>query len=141
MADILHMLLIDAPVERVYRAITEQEGLAAWWTSQAVAEPVEGSIAKFAFGDRYHTSMRVEGLDPLREVRWECIAGDEEWVGTKIVFRLEKKGDQTLLRFRHTGWREMTEFYASCNYNWGFYMRSLKVYCETGKGEPFEYRA
>ena len=26
---------------------------------------------------------------------------------------------------------------ATCNYHWGFYMRSLKSYCETGKGQPF----
>ena len=141
MAEIRHMLLIDAPVERVYEAITERDGLASWWTSQVTAEPVAGSVAEFAFGDRYHTSMRVAGLDPHREVRWECIAGDDEWVGTTISFRLEKKGDQTLLRFVHAGWREAADFYASCNYSWGFYMRSLKVYCETGKGEPFEYRA
>jgi uncharacterized protein YndB with AHSA1/START domain len=141
MAEIQHMLLIDAPVERVYRAITERDGLAAWWTSQVAAEPVVGSVAEFAFGDRYHTSMRVSGLDPCREVRWECMAGDEEWVGTKIVFRLEKRGEQTLLRFSHTDWRDTSDFYASCNTHWGFYMRSLKVFCETGKGEPFEYRA
>jgi hypothetical protein len=62
-------------------------------------------------------------------------------VGTKIAFDLEKQSDQTLLRFFHTGWRQQTDFYASCNYNWGFYMRSLKLYSETGRGEPFEYRA
>ena len=141
MAEIHHMLLIDVPVERVYQAITDQDGLAAWWTTQVVAKPVVGSVAEFAFGDRYHTAMRVTGLEPSRKVQWECIDGDEEWVGTKIVFDLEKQGEQTLLRFHHTDWRQMTDFYASCNYNWGFYMRSLKTYCETGKGEPFEYRA
>jgi hypothetical protein len=41
------------------------------------------------------------------------------------------------LRFTHGAWREMTDFFAACNYNWGFYMRSLKAYCETGKGQPF----
>jgi len=141
MAEIQHMLLIDVPVERVYMAITDQDGLAAWWTAQVVAKPEVGSVAEFAFGDRYHTSMRIAALEPSREVRWECIAGDDEWVGTKIVFDLEKRGEQTLLRFHHTDWRGMTDFFASCNYNWGFYMRSLKTYCETGKGEPFEYRA
>jgi len=26
---------------------------------------------------------------------------------------------------------------ATCSYDWGFYMPSLKSCCETGKGQPF----
>ena len=141
MVDIRQMLLIDAPADTVYRAITEQEGLAGWWTVQALAKPEVGSTADFKFGDRYHTAMRVRGLEPPRRVQWECVEGDHEWVGTTIVFDLERKGDQTLLRFVHGGWREVTDFYASCNYNWGYYLASLKSYCETGAGTPFEYKA
>jgi uncharacterized protein YndB with AHSA1/START domain len=141
MADIHHMLLIDAPAEAVYRAITERQGLAGWWTAQTVAKPEAGSIAEFKFGDRYHTAMRVVSLDPKGRVEWECVEGDDEWVGTKVFFDLERQADQTILRFSHTGWRRTTDFYAVCNYSWGGYLRSLKLYCETGKGEPFEYRA
>ena len=141
MAEIRHMLLIDAPVGAVYRAITEKQGLAGWWTVQALAEPVVGSVADFKFGDRYHTAMRIVALDASKKVEWECVAGDEEWVGTRVVFDLERQGDQTLVRFVHGGWRKVTDFYASCNYNWGYYLTSLKSYCETGEGTPFEYKA
>ena len=34
-------------------------------------------------------------------------------------------------------YRATTDLFAHCNYHWGFYMRSLKAYCETGEGEPF----
>ena len=141
MAEIRHMLLIDAPVEQVYRAVTEQAGLAGWWTVQVVAQPVAGSRADFKFGDRYHTAMRITSLEAPRKIEWECIEGDEEWVGTKIVFDLETKGDQTLVRFTHGLWRQATDFFASCSYNWGYYLASLKAYSETGKGTPFEYKA
>jgi uncharacterized protein YndB with AHSA1/START domain len=135
------MLLIDAPPDVMYRAVTEQKGLAGWWTVQALATPVAGSVADFKFGDRYHTAMRVVSLEPSRRVEWECITGDEEWVGTRVAFDLSRQGDQTLLRFVHSGWRKVTDFYASSNYNWGYYLTSLKSYCETGKGTPFEYKA
>jgi uncharacterized protein YndB with AHSA1/START domain len=141
MTEIRHMLLVDAPVEIVYRAVTEQKGLAGWWTVQALAEPKVDTVADFKFGDRYRTAMRVAVLDPPRRVEWECVAGDEEWVGTRVVFGLEPKGDQTLVRFLHGGWRQATDFFASCNYNWGYYLTSLKSYCETGHGTPFEYKA
>ena len=141
MTEIRHMLLIDAPAESVYRAITEQEGLAAWWTVQALAEPKVDTIADFKFGDRYHTAMRVALLEPSKRVEWECVEGDEEWVDTRVTFDLERQGDQTLLRFVHEGWRGATDFFATCNYNWGCYLASLKSYCETGRGTPFEYKA
>ncbi len=140
MAEILHMVLIDAPVDRVYGAITEAKGLAAWWTVQAVAEPIVGSIADFKFGDRYHAGMRIVALEQPRRVEWKCVSGDDEWVETRIVFDLEKRGDQTLLRFQHGLWRSATDFFASCNYNWGHYLASLKSFCETGKGTPFAFK-
>jgi uncharacterized protein YndB with AHSA1/START domain len=139
--EIRHMLLIDAPVDKVYRAITEQKELASWWTHQTVAKPEVDSFAEFRFGDRYYNKMRVVALEPNKKVEWECLEGDEEWIETRFVFDLEKKGDQTLLRFQHTQWRAMTDFYASCNYHWGYYIRSLKLYCETGTGMPFEVKS
>ena len=138
MVGIRHMLLIDAPVQKVYKALTEQEGLSGWWTTDTVVEPLVGSTAEFKFGDRYRNKMRIRTLETDKTVEWDCLEGDDEWVGTRIRFVLEKQGDQTLLRFFHTDWREMTDFFAVCNYHWGFYMRSLKSFCETGRGEPFE---
>ena len=49
MAEIRHYLVIHAPVEKVYRAISEQQGLAAWWTDDVIAEPKVNSIAEFNF--------------------------------------------------------------------------------------------
>lgn len=137
MADIKHLVVIEAPVRTVYRALTAQSGLAAWWTTQTVATPQVGSIAEFTFGDRYHNEMRIVKLEEDRKVEWKCIEGDEEWVGTTLVFSLEPDDGRTILRFSHGEWRAATDFFASCNYHWGFYMRSLKSYCETGAGEPF----
>ena len=137
MAELKHLVVIDAPVNTVYRALTEQTGLAGWWTQEAVAEPQVESFAEFNFGDRYHNKMRIVGLDEDKRIEWECLEGDEEWVGTTFIFSLEPIDGQTIVRFSHGNWRAMTDFFATCNYHWGFYMRSLKSYCETGQGEPF----
>ena len=141
MHEIKHLVTIDAPVPVVYMALTEQEGLAGWWTSDTVAKPVVGAIAGFRFGDRYHNTMRIEVLEQDSRVEWTCLDGDPEWVDTTFVFDLESHQGSTVLRFSHSNWREMTDFFAACNYNWGFYMRSLKAYCETGKGTPFSQGA
>ncbi len=137
MPDIKHYLVIDAPAETVYKAVTNQAGLAGWWTEETIAEPTVGSIAEFKFGDRYHNKMNVTTLVPNERVEWECLQGDKEWVGTTFVFELSEADGKTILKFSQNGWREATDFYAGCNYNWGCYMTSLKKYCETGFGEPF----
>lgn len=141
MAEIRHMLLVDAPIDALYKAVTEQQGLAAWWTLETIAVPEVGATIEFKFGDRYLNKMKVLALETNRLVEWECVEGDEQWIGTLFKFDLEKQGDQTLLRFSHTEWRDMTDFYAHCNYHWGYYLKSLKTYCETGRGTPFEYKA
>jgi uncharacterized protein YndB with AHSA1/START domain len=137
MPDMRHLVTINAPAGVVYRAITEPKGLAAWWTQETVAQPKVGAILEFTFGDEYHDKMRVTDLAPNRRVEWECIEGHEEWVGTRFTFDLEEKDGATVVRFAHTDWAAATDFYALCNTTWGYYMLSLKTYCETGKGTPF----
>jgi hypothetical protein len=73
-------------------------------------------------------------------VEWECLEGDKEWVGTNFSFALDEKEGKTTLRFAHKSWRAITDFYAGCNYNWGWHLTSLKEYCETRKGRPYQSR-
>jgi ribosomal-protein-alanine N-acetyltransferase len=136
LAELRHLVAIDAPVSAVYRALTEQAGLAGWWTTAVVAEPRVGSVAEFDFGDRYHNEMRVAALDRDARVEWHCLDGDDEWIGTSLVFSLQPDDGGTIVRLTHGGWRAETDFFAACNSNWGFYMRSLKSFCETGEGDP-----
>jgi uncharacterized protein YndB with AHSA1/START domain len=158
MPDIRMEVLIAAPVETVFAALTEQDGLAGWWTPNVVATPQEGSIARFGFGPTYVKQMHIKRLDPLRSVQWECVAGADEWVGTSILFRLEAGNDQmlrqahpeargqieqagdlaagTVLSFSQEGWAAYTPMFAECSYTWGRFLRSLKLLCETGTGHP-----
>ena len=46
MPNIRHELLIEASPEKIYNAITSQEGLCAWWTPQASAKAELNSIAR-----------------------------------------------------------------------------------------------
>jgi uncharacterized protein YndB with AHSA1/START domain len=159
MADIYHELLIGAPLEKVYNAIVTQEGLAAWWTPKAKAKTEVDTIAVFPFGPDYTKEMRITSLKPSSQVKWICIKGAEEWVGTTISFELlpvdketvvrtsPELSDQvqqlhnfrngTLLVLHHNGWKDHTSMFAECNYTWAQFLRSLKLLCETGKGRPW----
>lgn len=137
MANIMHYLVIRATPDKVYRAITTQEGLANWWTKETTAKPEVEFINIFMFGGEYRNEMKVTKLISNKRVEWECINAHEEWIGTRVSFDLEEKEGKTILRFSHAGWKEATDFFADCNYNWGIYMKSLKTLCETGKGMPY----
>jgi hypothetical protein len=101
MAHIHQKLLISAPVDKVFQAITTQEGLAGWWTPEATAQPTVNTVARFPFGPSYFKEMKITELIPQRLVKWLCISGDKQ-----------------------------------CSYTWGQFLRSLKLFCETGVGRP-----
>jgi len=136
-AHIRHIITIDCPPDKVYKALTTKEGIQGWWTDNTVIEPGVGSIAEFIFGDKYCNKMEITDLQPNKRVAWLCKQGDKEWVGTDFTFDLEEQEGQTLLRFGQNNWKAPTDFYAYCNFQWGQYMVSLKAHCETGKGSPF----
>jgi uncharacterized protein YndB with AHSA1/START domain len=159
MPDIQHSILIAAPAEKIYHAITSQEGLSAWWTPGATAKAEINSLARFPFGDGYFKEMEILELKPDLLVKWNCLKGDKEWVDTTLSFNLEQGNDKTLLNshpeirgqieqldksakitlliFHHENWKDYTPMFAECNYTWGRFLWSLKIFCETGKGLPW----
>lgn len=134
---ICHRLLIEVPVEIVYRAITEQDGLAAWWTPDTIAKQEVGSRLRFGFGPDYFKEMTVTKLVPYSLVKWICIQAFEDWIGTTLTFELEPHKKGCVLLFHHDGWKAYTPEFASCTYDWGLFFRSLKSLCEKGKGFPY----
>lgn len=132
-----HRLLIQQPVEKVYAALTTQEGLAGWWTPETIAKPEAGSVSRFSFGPDYHKEIRVEELKPYSFVKWSCLKGFEEWIGTMMTFELQPHAKGTILVFHHEGWKAYSNEFASCSYDWALFFRSLKSLCETGKGFPY----
>lgn len=155
MPNIHHELLIGAPADKIYNAITRSEGLSAWWTPDSKAKPETDSIAHFPFGPAYFKEMQITELKRDLQVKWTCIKGTPEWIGTHLSFKLERADlashpeiagqieqqrnadSATLLIFHHNDWKEYTPMYAECNYTWGQFLRSLKLFCETGKGRPW----
>ena len=50
MPDIRHRVVISAPLESVYQAVSTSEGISGWWTRDGVqGESVEGSQLEFYF--------------------------------------------------------------------------------------------
>ena len=141
MADIIHRIGIKAPPAQVYKALSTLDGLAHWWTEEVIGdEHIKGKI-EFTFRSvtgelKGKMVMEVQELNPLKEVRWQCIDGPAEWIGTDITFQWSQQDDQTILIFGHRNWREAVEFTAHCSMKWAVFLLSLREYIETGKGRP-----
>jgi len=75
MPDILHRVGIQASAEKVYWALTDEEGSAGWWTRNVKAPPGVGSAIEFRFDDKGFNDMRVLELIPGKRVRWQSIDG------------------------------------------------------------------
>jgi len=124
MTDIKHKLTIKTSSDKVYNAITIQQGLRSWWAKQTIAKPEVGFVNIFTFGTAKN-EIKVAALEPDKKVVWDVINSAEEWNGTSISFTLEEKDNKTILRFNHAGWRAVTDFYAECNFAWAQFMTSL----------------
>lgn len=138
MKTIIHVVDINAPREKVYAAISTEEGLSRWWTTQVKADPRVGGVIEFTFNTEFGPRMKVTRLEPPSRVEWECIGGHEPWMGN--IFRLEiaAQDARSRLRFRQEYSRELSDDqYGIYNYNWGYYLESLRLHCETGTGKPY----
>jgi uncharacterized protein YndB with AHSA1/START domain len=137
MANIFHHFVVKSPVTKVYEAISQLDGLKSWWTVDTTGDPQKDGQIRFGFGGEMYNKMRVTAAEKNKLISWKCIEGPEDWVGTNLSFTLsEDKDKNTIVKFQHNDWKEANDFYGSCNYHWGLFMKSLKSLCETGKGTP-----
>jgi uncharacterized protein YndB with AHSA1/START domain len=135
MADIMHLITIHAPADKVYRAITMPEGMREWWSRDVTLKPVIGASGEVRFyGGRFIAMLKVQELEPNCRVRWRVMNG--AWHGKEIIFDLRAKGKDTTVEFAHRGFPDQDDGYAGATTRWGFYLVSLKRYLEKGQGTP-----
>lgn len=128
---------IEAPIEKVYAAITEASGINGWWTTDTDLEAKEGSAARFGFGPQGDMNFTVVELETNKHVRWDSVsAPPPDWQGTHLTFDLESGENGTKVKFAHKDFATEEGSYAYCTYQWAYFLESLKSYIETGTGKP-----
>jgi uncharacterized protein YndB with AHSA1/START domain len=141
MADIIHRIGIKASPKQVFKALSTIKGLANWWTQETEGEEQVGGKIEFTFrtpdGDiKGKMVMQVEQLDTDALVRWRCVDGPPEWIGTDLSFNLSEQDGQTIILFGHRKWPDAVAFMGHCSMKWAVFLLSLREYVETGKGRP-----
>jgi uncharacterized protein YndB with AHSA1/START domain len=141
MKTIHHVLDIDAPAGPVWKALTERDGLAGWWSTKLDTDGAGvGERVRFSFAGDFNPVMEVTGLKNGQELHWRCVGGHPKWGDNTFDFELVPQSDgRTLLRFTQNYATELSDDdYGHYNFNWGYYLESLRLLCTTGTGQPYK---
>ena len=133
---------IDAEPAAVFEALATEAGLESFWTSNCDAVPEVGSVARFGFGKApMDLRMRIDALEPDREVVWTCVGDFPYWADTTIRWRLEPnpEGPGTRLVLSHTGWpADQPEYeYATVSFTWARIVERLREVLASGRPDPY----
>lgn len=140
--DLTIRLLVDNTPEKAFEAIIDPR---AWWS-----EEIEGETKKlngefvYHYKDVHYCKLQLIELIPARKVVYfvkynyfQFTKDKSEWTGTKIIFEISRKEDQTEIVFTHQGLVPEEECYEICSRAWSqFVGESLLSLITTGKGQP-----
>ena len=121
-------MTVDQSPEDVYNAINNVRG---WWSNS-----IEGGTEQlndefiYKYKDLHYSKQKLVELVPGKKVVWlvedgwlSFIQNRTEWIGTKIIFDISEKGDQTQIRFTHEGLQPDCECFDACSNGWSYFNR------------------
>lgn len=135
-------LSVSQSPKEVFATINNVRG---WWS-----EEIEGKTDEqhndflYHYKDVHIAKIQITEMTPFERVVWfvkdnyfNFVEDKTEWIGTKIVFEIAKKDNETQLTFTHHGLVPGYECYAVCEDAWtGYIQGSLKNLITTGVGQP-----
>ena len=140
--DFTTTLVVDKTPHEAFEAINNVRG---WWS-----ETVEGGthqlndVFVYQYKDIHASTQKLIEIVPDKKVVWlvtdsllSFVKLKSEWTGTKIIFEISKKGDQTEVKFTHQGLDPQVECFNDCSGGWDYYLqRSLLPLIQIGTGNP-----
>ena len=71
---------IDAGIDPVYRALTEPQGLVAWWSTKVETDKIAvGEKIRFTFAGDFNPVMEITAIEAGKDVNWRGIEGHQNW--------------------------------------------------------------
>jgi uncharacterized protein YndB with AHSA1/START domain len=122
-----------AQPEKVFQALTEPKMLVKWFLSKAKLDPKKGGTYSFNWLGGYHMTDKVKRYDKNKAVSfaWSDKLKNGKMAKTTASFGVAKKGQGTVLKLRHTGFKD-PEHFADCSSRWAYYLTNMKSVLEQG---------
>lgn len=135
---------IAMPVGSVYEIMTTLGGLRSWYSRDITGDPKKGGALALGYGSDQATHIEVSDYRKNKMLKWTVLrstlsANEADFPTTIRIDLAESESRGTLLSFRQGDWTEVTEFYRMNGYQWEKALQSLKLVCETGRGEPLTH--
>src|SRR4030095_2963070 len=104
---------INAPPDRVFKAVSDPAGLDQWWTRRSSGQPAVGATYDLDFGPEYQWRAVVTKSVPGVAFELQLTQADQDWVGSVVGFELSPRttASGTSVRFYHRGWSQPNEHY------------------------------
>lgn len=131
-------ITIEAPVDAVWRALTEADEMERWFPLEARVEPGTDGRVFMSWKNEIEFTSPITAWDEHRRFAyaWEV----ENAPGPMVAdFHLEAAGGKTVLRLVHSGFpseHSWDGFYHGVRTGWAFELRSLRHYLERHVGAP-----
>ena len=114
--------------------------MAGWWSTKVTSPPAAvGARVDWTFVGDFNPVMEITELKDQALLEWKCVGGHDNWDDNTFRFELHALDDgRTRLRFwQHYATELSDDDYGVYNFNWGYYLESLRLLCATGTGKPF----
>jgi hypothetical protein len=135
-------ITVDQTPEEAFHAINDVRG---WWSGDIEGPTAElGGEFSYRYKDLHYSKQKVTELVPGERVVWQIVdsrlrfvPNEREWDGTRVVFDIARRGDQTEIRFTHAGLVPADACFGDCSRAWTSYIRgSLRRLITAGRGNP-----
>ena len=135
-----HEIAIAAPVEAVWKAITDAEELTRWFVEAAKVEPGVGGSFWISWGGAEEGESRIEVWEPNQKLRVALKPfdmGPAKYDATSPIvdeYTIERRDGKTVLRLVSSGIPNTPEwdgFYDGTNTGWAQFFRMMRHYLRT----------
>lgn len=138
-----HRIEIHAPLEEVWRALTEADEIVRWFAPEAEVEAREGGRYWVSWGEGMAATSRIETIEPPRRLRLVHESEGFSELDPPVVeeYLLESRGDVTVLRLVQSGIpasADWDDFYEDTGRGWKMFFVGLRHYLERHPGRPRE---
>jgi uncharacterized protein YndB with AHSA1/START domain len=131
-----HTYFVKAPVRKVFRALSDPEGLSSWFLATARIDARVGGAYDFEWQAGYRHSGTVLAFLRGKKISWSWPnrAGGKLQV-TRVTFSVRSHRGGTLVRFRHEGYPRRDpwiEIYGGTEAAWAYFLTNMKSVLEHG---------
>lgn len=132
-------LEINAPLDAVWKALTDAEELVRWFPLHAKVKPGKGGVIWASWGPPFEGESTIQIWEPNRHLRtgWPFTASGGEKGVLFVDYFLESTGGKTRLRLVHSGFGVGGDWdaeYDGVTRGWAFELNGLRHYLEHHRG-------